>query len=149
MDEHLTHVAVIFTFGVVWLRFYQASFLALHSSTLLHTWLLQQVVASYGHVRDLANKAGSVKPDEDWSLVWQLTGSGAAKMQELAAASAGCRALLLATDPDREGEAISWHITEELKVSLHVLSVCWIWFERKSKGIHAADECQQMQECAW
>jgi hypothetical protein len=75
-----------------------------------------QVLASYGHVRDLANKPGSVKPDEDWSLVWQLTGSGAAKMQELAAASAGCSALLLATDPDREGEAISWHITEELKV---------------------------------
>jgi hypothetical protein len=77
---------------------------------------LVQVIASYGHVRDLANKAGSVKPEEDWSLVWQPTKTGEATMKELMAASAGCRALLLATDPDREGEAISWHITEELKV---------------------------------
>jgi DNA topoisomerase-1 len=85
------------------------------------------VVASYGHVRDLANKPGSVKPDEDWGLVWQLTGSGANKMQELAAASAGCRALLLATDPDREGEAISWHITEELKVTFFIIyKLCFV-----------------------
>lgn len=67
-------------------------------------------------MRDLAAKNGSVNPEQGFSLVWQMTQSGEAKLTEMAAASAGCRALLLATDPDREGEAISWHITEELKV---------------------------------
>lgn len=75
-----------------------------------------QVIASYGHVRDLASKSGSVKPHEDFSLVWDITNTNDMRLKDIAAATAGCRSVVLATDPDREGEAISWHVTEELKV---------------------------------
>ena len=74
------------------------------------------MIASYGHIRDLASKSGSVKPQDNWTLVWAVTDRSEARLRDLAAATAGCGRVLLATDPDREGEAISWHITEELKV---------------------------------
>lgn len=79
------------------------------------------MVASYGHVRDLASKSGSVKPQEDFALVWGITNGGETRLADIAAATAGCGSLVLATDPDREGEAISWHITEELKVRLETM----------------------------
>jgi len=77
-----------------------------------------QVLASYGHVRELAAKVGSVLPDEQFAMRWQLTRQGSERMRDIEVAARDCSRLVLATDPDREGEAISWHITEELKVSM-------------------------------
>jgi DNA topoisomerase-1 len=81
-----------------------------------------KVVASYGHVRDLLSKTGSVRPDEDFSMVWEVSATGAKHLKNIADQLKGCDELLLATDPDREGEAISWHIKELLneKKSLKV-----------------------------
>ena len=73
------------------------------------------VLASYGHVRDLPPKDGSVRPDEDFSMSWQVDDRGEKRLKEIAAAVKKSKHLFLATDPDREGEAISWHIVDELK----------------------------------
>ncbi|WP_455373534.1 type I DNA topoisomerase [Limibacillus halophilus] len=73
------------------------------------------VIASYGHVRDLPPKDGSVDPDQDFSMLWEVDGRGEKRMKEIAQKVRGAEKLFLATDPDREGEAISWHIAEELK----------------------------------
>jgi DNA topoisomerase-1 len=73
-----------------------------------------QVLASYGHVRDLPSKDGSVKPDEDFSMTWDVDAKAAKRLSEIAQAAKGADRLILATDPDREGEAISWHVLEVL-----------------------------------
>jgi DNA topoisomerase-1 len=73
------------------------------------------VIASFGHIRDLPPKDGSVKPDEDFAMLWELEGRGAKQLSEIAKAVKGAEKLILATDPDREGEAISWHVLEALK----------------------------------
>src|SRR5262249_20655088 len=70
---------------------------------------------SYGHVRDLPPKDGSVRPDEDFAMSWEVEGKGAKRLKEIAEAVKGATRLFLATDPDREGEAISWHVREELQ----------------------------------
>ncbi|MFZ5791086.1 MAG: type I DNA topoisomerase [Pseudomonadota bacterium] len=74
-----------------------------------------RVLASFGHVRDLPPKDGSVRPDEDFAMDWQVEGKAETRLKEIAKAVKEADRLILATDPDREGEAISWHITEELK----------------------------------
>src|SRR5579862_8835749 len=74
-----------------------------------------KVVASYGHVRDLPAKDGSVLPDSDFAMSWEVDGKSEKHMKEIAAAMKGADRLYLATDPDREGEAISWHVREVLK----------------------------------
>ena len=73
------------------------------------------VLASYGHVRDLPAKDGSVRPDEDFSMSWLVDERGEKRLSEIADAVKNSKHLFLATDPDREGEAISWHIVDELK----------------------------------
>jgi DNA topoisomerase-1 len=73
-----------------------------------------QVLASYGHVRDLPSKDGSVKPDEDFAMSWDVDPRAARRVSEIAEAAKGADRLILATDPDREGEAISWHLLEVL-----------------------------------
>jgi len=73
------------------------------------------VLASYGHVRDLPSKDGSVNTEADFDMVWQSSDSGAKRMKEINAAMRNADKLILATDPDREGEAISWHVIEMLK----------------------------------
>jgi DNA topoisomerase-1 len=73
-----------------------------------------QVLASYGHIRDLPSKDGSVKPDEDFALEWEMDAPSAKRVREIADALKGADRLILATDPDREGEAISWHVLEAL-----------------------------------
>ncbi len=73
-----------------------------------------QVLASFGHVRDLPPKDGSVRPDEDFAMSWQVDGKAEKHLKEIAQAIKRADRLYLATDPDREGEAISWHIAEEL-----------------------------------
>ncbi|HEX3652918.1 MAG TPA: type I DNA topoisomerase [Rhizomicrobium sp.] len=74
-----------------------------------------RVLASFGHVRDLPAKDGSVRPDEDFSMSWEVDPKAQARIREIADAVKGADKLILATDPDREGEAISWHVLELLK----------------------------------
>src|SRR5437764_10228190 len=74
-----------------------------------------KVVASYGHVRDLPPKDGSVRPDDDFDMSWEVDGRAEKHMKAIAEAVRGADKLFLATDPDREGEAISWHVREVLK----------------------------------
>ena len=73
------------------------------------------VLASYGHVRDLPAKDGSVRPDEDFAMSWEVDGKSAKRLSDIATALKGADRLILATDPDREGEAISWHVLEDLR----------------------------------
>lgn len=73
------------------------------------------VLASYGHVRDLVNKDGSVLPDEDFAMKWQLGDRADKNVRDIKKALKGAKNLFLATDPDREGEAISWHVQEILE----------------------------------
>ncbi len=68
------------------------------------------VLASFGHVRDLPPKDGSVRPDEDFAMDWAADERGAKQIAAIAKALKGADVLYLATDPDREGEAISWHV---------------------------------------
>src|SRR5688572_13073913 len=73
-----------------------------------------KVLASYGHVRDLPVKDGSVKPDQDFAMDWELNGDKQRQMKAITDAAKTADRLILATDPDREGEAISWHVRELL-----------------------------------
>ena len=73
-----------------------------------------EVIASFGHIRDLPPKDGSVDPEQDFRMVWELADRGASRVSEIAKAVKGADKLILATDPDREGEAISWHVLEAL-----------------------------------
>jgi DNA topoisomerase-1 len=73
-----------------------------------------KVVASYGHVRDLPAKDGSVLPDSDFAMSWEVDGKSEKHIKTIIEAARGADRLFLATDPDREGEAISWHVREVL-----------------------------------
>ena len=73
-----------------------------------------RVFASYGHVRDLPSKNGSVLPDKDFEMHWDVEPKAAKRLDEIAKAVKGASKLILATDPDREGEAISWHVLQVL-----------------------------------
>src|SRR5438874_4233213 len=74
-----------------------------------------RVLASYGHVRDLPAKNGSVDPDQDFRMVWEVDPRAQKRLKEIADALKTADKLILATGPDREGEAISWHVLESLK----------------------------------
>lgn len=74
-----------------------------------------KVLASYGHIRDLPVKDGSVRPDEDFAMDWELYGDKQSRVKAITDAAKDADRLILATDPDREGEAISWHVRELLK----------------------------------
>ncbi len=73
------------------------------------------VLASYGHVRDLPPKDGSVDPDNDFEMTWEIGNDSKKHVKAIADALKDDNALILATDPDREGEAISWHLEEALR----------------------------------
>jgi len=73
------------------------------------------VLASYGHVRDLVPKEGAVDPDRNFAMRYELIEKNEKHVEALAKAAKGADSIFLATDPDREGEAISWHIAEILK----------------------------------
>ena len=73
------------------------------------------VLASFGHVRDLPPKDGSVRPDEDFAMDWAADERGQRQIAAIAKAMKGTKTLYLATDPDREGEAISWHVRAMLE----------------------------------
>ncbi|MGD9784856.1 MAG: type I DNA topoisomerase [Hyphomicrobiaceae bacterium] len=74
-----------------------------------------RVLASFGHVRDLPSKDGAVEPDKDFEMHWDVDAKSQKILKEIADAVKGADKLILATDPDREGEAISWHILEVLR----------------------------------
>jgi len=74
-----------------------------------------RVLASFGHVRDLPPKDGSVDPDEHFKMLWQVSPDRAKQMKAIAEEAKKADVLILATDPDREGEAISWHVQEVLR----------------------------------
>jgi DNA topoisomerase-1 len=74
-----------------------------------------EVLASFGHIRDLPAKDGSVDPEQDFRMLWEVDPKSNQRMNDIARALKGADKLILATDPDREGEAISWHVLEVLK----------------------------------
>jgi DNA topoisomerase I len=76
------------------------------------------VLASYGHVRDLPPKDGSVAPDDGFAMTWEVSPESRKHVKAIAEALKSDDTLILATDPDREGEAISWHLQEALASSL-------------------------------
>ena len=73
------------------------------------------VLASYGHVRDLPSKDGSVRPDDDFAMTYETNPDSVKHIREIVRALQNAEHLYLATDPDREGEAISWHVLKELE----------------------------------
>ena len=74
-----------------------------------------KVLASYGHVRDLPPRDGSVRPDEDFAMSWEVDAKASKRLSEIAEAAKASDRIILATDPDREGEAISWHVLDVLQ----------------------------------
>ena len=74
-----------------------------------------EVLASFGHVRDLPAKNGSVDPDANFKMIWEVDPKAAGRLNDIAKSLKNADRLILATDPDREGEAISWHVLEVLK----------------------------------
>ncbi|MBJ26288.1 MAG: DNA topoisomerase I [Alphaproteobacteria bacterium] len=74
-----------------------------------------KVYASYGHVRDLPPKNGSVDPENNFKMLWEVSEKSEQHIRKIRDATKGAKNLYLATDPDREGEAISWHVLDELK----------------------------------
>ncbi len=94
-----------------------------------------KVLASFGHVRDLPPKDGSVRPDDDFAMSWEADERGAKHMGEIARALKGAKTLYLATDPDREGEAISWHVRAMLddKNALKGVNVLRVTFNEITK----------------
>src|SRR5690606_15059811 len=74
-----------------------------------------KVLASFGHVRDLPAKDGSVRPDDDFAMSWEGDGPSSKRLSDIAKAVKDADGLILATDPDREGEAISWQVLEVLQ----------------------------------
>ena len=74
-----------------------------------------EVLASFGHVRDLPAKDGSVDPETDFAMLWEVDTKSAKRLSDIAKSVKTSERVILATDPDREGEAISWHVLEVLK----------------------------------
>ncbi|UXN60420.1 type I DNA topoisomerase [Phyllobacterium zundukense] len=94
------------------------------------------VLASFGHVRDLPAKDGSVRPDDDFSMSWEVDSASAKRLSDIVKALKESDGLILATDPDREGEAISWHVLEVLqqKKAIGKKSVQRVVFNAITKG---------------
>ncbi len=74
-----------------------------------------EVLASFGHVRDLPAKDGSVLPDDDFAMIWEVDAQSKKRLADIGNALKNADELILATDPDREGEAISWHVLDVLR----------------------------------
>ena len=74
-----------------------------------------KVIASFGHIRDLPSKNGSVLPEEDFAMKYEISDKSSKYVNEILKSAKQADEVYLATDPDREGEAISWHVVEVLK----------------------------------
>ncbi|MCQ8185632.1 type I DNA topoisomerase [Parvularcula maris] len=100
-----------------------------------------EVLASYGHIRDLPSKDGSVDPEQDFKMIWDMDAKSKARIKEITDALKGADGVILATDPDREGEAISWHLYDVLqqKKALKDKSVSRVAFNAVTKSaVHEA-----------
>ena len=75
-----------------------------------------QVLASFGHIRDLPSKDGSVDPENDFAMTWELSAGGKKRLADIVKAFKDADTLVLASDPDREGEAIAWHLATILNL---------------------------------
>ena len=73
------------------------------------------VLASYGHIRDLPSKNGSVDPENDFKMIWEIDSFSKKYLKEITDSAKNSSKIILATDPDREGEAIAWHVREFLE----------------------------------
>ena len=73
------------------------------------------VLASYGHIRDLPSKNGSVDPEKKFEMLWEIDSFSKKYLKEITDAAEDSKKIILATDPDREGEAIAWHVKEVLE----------------------------------
>ena len=73
-------------------------------------------------MRDLVQKPGSVDPDNDFAMLWQSKGRGMQRIKDISTALGTASQLILATDADREGEAISWHLMDVLQVCIQLLN---------------------------
>jgi DNA topoisomerase-1 len=108
------------------------------------------VLASFGHVRDLPPKDGSVRPDQDFAMDWAADERGTRQVSAIAKALKGAKTLYLATDPDREGEAISWHVRAMLEDSkaLKGVTVHRITFNEITKSAirYAIDHPRDLDE---
>ena len=78
------------------------------------------VLASYGHIRDLPSKNGSVDPENSFKMLWKIDSFSKKYLKEITDAAEDSDKIILATDPDREGEAIAWHVKEYL-ISKNIL----------------------------
>ncbi|MEM7679561.1 MAG: type I DNA topoisomerase [Pseudomonadota bacterium] len=109
-----------------------------------------EVLASFGHVRDLVNKDGSVLPDEDFAMKWELGDRAVKNVNEIKKAVKKAKAVFLAPDPDREGEAIAWHVLEILKAEKLIgdKQVHRVTFNEitKSAILAAFDEARDLDE---
>ena len=109
-----------------------------------------KVLASYGHVCDLPSKDGSVLPDNDFEMKWQVSSGSEKHLKDIISALKHADKLILATDPDREGEAISWHVLEQLKTKnlLDSLSVERVVFNEVTKSaiLQAMDNPRQLDD---
>ena len=107
-----------------------------------------QVLASYGHIRDLPSKDGSVVPEDDFSMAWQISDGAAPRIASLKKAVKGAQKVILATDPDREGEAISWHLQQVFNDAklLDKISTERVVFNEVTKGaiLRAMEEPRQI-----
>ncbi|MBL4601121.1 MAG: type I DNA topoisomerase, partial [Emcibacteraceae bacterium] len=80
-----------------------------------------KVLASFGHIRDLPSKDGSVDTENDFAMKWEIDADSKKRIKDIADSTKGSEELILATDPDREGEAISWHVLEVLNARRGVM----------------------------
>lgn len=92
------------------------------------------VLASFGHVRDLPPKDGSVDPDAEFAMKWEVASDSKKHIKAITEALANDDELILATDPDREGEAISWHLQEALEKKLKGKKVSRVTFNAITKS---------------
>lgn len=81
-----------------------------------------EVLASFGHIRDLPSKDGSVEPDNDFAMHYEVSAKSSKHVKEIVDKAKNCQKLILAPDPDREGESIAWHILEVLKAKKAIKS---------------------------
>ena len=78
------------------------------------------VLASYGHIRDLPSKNGSVDPENDFKMIWEIDSFSKKYLKEITDSAKNSSKIILATDPDREGEAIAWHVREFLEENVDI-----------------------------
>lgn len=93
-----------------------------------------KVVSSYGHIRDLVSKDGSVNPDDNFKMLWEIGPKSRPHIKAIQEAVKESDTVLLATDPDREGEAIAWHVSEILKKDLKDKKVERVVFHEITKS---------------